>query len=185
MSLLLATIFFFVAQRLNLNAAIQRKTIEVQNAELFLESYANYITSLSEDELTETNIDFNGITGILTHQVNEIKGGLDVGETVEYTIKDGEAKVQWGRCEEGEIGYLFEVSPSETPSSGNCGIYDGVVISEGPSISLSSPEVPLHYKITPQNEALLYDHQWHLHLEYSPNPLQTLEIEKYFIPKKS
>ncbi len=183
MSLLLATVFFFVAQRLNLNAALQRKTIERQNAELFLESYADHITSLSADELTETIIDFEGITGALTHQVNEIKGGLDVGETVEYKVKDGDAKVLWGRCEAGEIGYLFEVNPSETPSSGNCGIYDGVVISSGPVISLTSPEVPLHYKITPQNAAILYDRAWHLSLEYPMNGQQTLKLERDFIPE--
>ena len=185
----LTTIFFFFSQRLNLNTALQRKTMEAQNAELYLDSYANYLASLTFEELKQVAgqiEDGNGLTGTLSNSSKQIKGVVDVGETVTYQVSNGKAKVEWGLCSKNEAGRPFLVEPIETVTPTNCQTaYDqSAETPPSTSFTLKSEVAPVSYKITPMGDAIVYDKTWKMELELIVNPKKTLNLVRSFTPSE-
>ncbi len=184
----LATVFFFFSMRLNANIYSQRETIKYQNARLYFESYIAYIQSQGVAELNgiRGNIDFDGITGTLTNEVEEIVGRLDMAADVTYEVEeiDGfKAKIEWNKC--GEKG-VMEITPAPaTPLiTTNCGSgsYDGLSESNGSPFTLKNLSEPFTYMITPQGKAIIYDREWHLDLELVINFRKKLTTSLTFIP---
>lgn len=183
----LTTVFFFFSQRLNLNAAVQRKSLEQQNAQVFLESYADYLASLTFENLKASagEIDYNGIKGSLTNAATQVKGALDANQTLTHQIGGGPVRVEWGLCINNEAGRVLEVEPIEESLPANCaGGYDQWAETKpSNSVTLTAGAAPVSYKITPIGTAVLYKKEWVMDLEMVINPKKTLSVERIFVPK--
>ncbi len=186
LGLTLTTIFFYFSQRLNLAAAIQRKSIEEQSAVQFLESYADYVESLDAVGLKTLSGDldyYDGlITGTLINQSKTVEGGLDTGEAIEYQA-NGTIIVEWGLCDNNEKGrpLTIEPEPEDEINTGNCGIYDSNTQVTGPTITLSAPLAPLNYRLSPLDNAVIEGNTWHLDLKMQVNNKKILTVEREFI----
>lgn len=185
LSISLTTVFFFFSQRLNMSAMVQRRTIEEQNAKVFLQSYADYVQSLTFNQLVEMAgpIEQDDLTGVLSNAVGQIKGGVDAGQSLTYFVAQGKAKVEWGFCAGDEAGRPFEVTPSDNQKSENCsGGYDQSAEVQN-SFTLTAAQVPVSYRIIPLEGAVLYGQTWQLEL-HQPLAKKTLDLVKNFTPKE-
>lgn len=181
----LTTVFFFFSQRLNLTAMVQRRAIETQNAKVFLQSYADYVQSLTFNQLIDMAgpIEEGDLTGVLSNAVGQIKGGLDGGQSLTYHVGQGKAKIEWGLCAKDEAGRPFEVTPSDNQKSENCsGGYDQSAEVQN-SFTLTAGEIPVSYRIIPTEGAILYDQTWHMELHQKLGQ-KTLDVVKEFTPKE-
>ena len=174
----LATVFFFFSQRLNSNAEAQRETIQYQNARLFFESYVAYVQSLDETDLASLRgpIDFQGITGTLTNEAEEVTGLLDAGQSVTYELSGDatmQAKIEWDACDDEDDVEILEVTPYDGSAETNCAPgfdYDNYALSQtgASSFELTATGAPVGYRIIPMNPATtLYDKEWKLDLSYT------------------
>ncbi len=190
----LTTVFFFFSQRLNFSAVQQRKTIEYQNAKMFLDSYADYLETLDSGELKTIRdtgaISFEGITGTVTNAVNAITGVLDEGDTVKYVISLPELTdkitVSWNLCANDEAGRVFLSDDFDNPITTECNVpgvtYEGTAELTKTPFELSAPMAPVSYKILPLGKAVLYDNYWTADLEISIGLRKKVKVERIFTP---
>lgn len=180
----LMTAFFYFSQRLSLNAATQRTSIENQNARQFLESYAHYLETLPKEALESGQINYEGITGFLTNISSQITGILDVDQAIVYEVKYGKAKVEWANCAQKEVGRTLLIQPSEGAAIGNCVSfeYDGVSEVFSSPFVLTAGEAPVSYRITPLSNAILYNNQWTMDLKIMTPSKKIISIHRIFTP---
>lgn len=185
----LATVFFFFSQRLNSNVAAQRETIQYQNARLYFESYIAYIQSLDAVTLAtlpdaDGNIDFDGISGTLTNKTDEIVGLLDAGDDISYTadLGAGTLQVEWGHnpAEDTDLLEIDGLLAVSVPTP--CGDYCFAVGIGSGSFTLSAPAGPIPYRLSATGDAVLYDTEWQLDLEYSVSFRKKLTTSLTFTP---
>ena len=186
----MTSVFFFLAIRLGVLGGIQRESMEYQNQKAYLQSYVDYIMSLApaELELIKGDIDFDGITGTITNEVNEIVGVLDAGESVEYKF-DGTIDVDWNLCsnnykEDIAIAgteYTHVAPPPPLCSDLSPG-YDDIksTVAVTNPFTIETKGAPIHYKITPVTPTQLLDSQWHLSASIDLGYGKNIEIEKMF-----
>jgi hypothetical protein len=187
MGITLATVFFFFSQRLNLGVANQRKSMEYLNAELLMESYADYLQSLNELQLEALRGDltFEGMTGTLTNETEEITGMLDADAEVTYTATLKPAsyvKVEWGDCPLKDTDLLSINSLIAVPSPGPCSTYGGLTSTTDPSFTLRALSGPINYKLSYVGDAKLYDNEWHLTLESIVSFRKKITLDRTFTP---
>ena len=179
------TVFFFFSQRLNLRAALQHKSIEIQNARDFLESYANYLESLTPEALELIPEEEEGITIKLSNGSTEFKGMVDANDSKTFEVKNGQAKIEFNFCGNQEKGRVLELAGVEASTTGHCGnkSYDGLAISEPDSdFTLKTGNAPISYRITPLDQgASLVSDQWKMHLILEIPGQEPLRIEREFI----
>lgn len=193
MGISLTTVFFFFSQRLNLGTQAQLKSIEAQNAQLFLDSYVDYLTSLSPEQLkaAATSLEeegYEGITGTLIPKSNpQIKGVLDAGQEETYPIENGWATIEWNLCAKGETGRELEVGPVQDEGTSACkAAYERRAESQPSTpFTLKAGPIPVSYKITPMGPALLSTKEWKLDLKLSVNAKKTLSVQRTFSPVES
>lgn len=188
----LATVFFFFAQRLGANVASQRKTMEYQNAKVFLESYVAYIEGLDSLSLGAIRdgdpIDLNGITGTVTNEAETITGILDVGDNISYTADvpsspTDKIQIEWDACP-ADAESLAISSIFAGPASGGClgASYEEGADSDASSFDLTAFGAPTSYKLTAINDAVLYDNKWYLDLEMSLGFRKKFTVHRTFTP---
>jgi hypothetical protein len=168
LGVILTSVFFFFALRLNMNALIQRQATEELNKRAFFESYVGY---LMENPSEINSQEFEGVTVTLTQEVEEIRGVLDVDQEIEYPI-DKAVKVEWNLCsknykmpiEIGEDRYEHATDPSCSTSSPGYDDMQDLTVSN--SLKLKAIGAPTHYRITPQSpNDTVTDNKWHLTAE--------------------
>jgi len=181
----LAVIFFFFSQRLGSNLASQRETIEYQNARLYFESYTTYLQGLgtADLKLLRGGLEFDGISGNLTNETDSIVGMLDMGAEVTYEVEGGDARIEWNLCTKDEEG-IMEISPvTEFFDNGCINNYKTYTLNSGPSFTLKSQGEPFTYRISQQvDEAVIYDNEWQLELEYPLGFRKKLKTSIVFTP---
>lgn len=186
LGLMLTTLFFFVAQRLNFNGALQEKVLEDQEAELFLASFADYIESLSPQDLKPMlgEINYQGITGSLSYSSGPQKGILDAQEMNVILMDEGEVKVEWASCTQGEAGRSLEVEPVAALKQENCknGYEYSAQTSLSSQLTLKAGPAPVSYKLTPLEGNLIYGGLWELRLELKSPTKKMIKLERQFIP---
>jgi len=187
----MTSVFFFLAIRLGGLGGIQRESMEYQNQKAYLESYVEYLMSLApaELELIKGDITFDGITGTITNEVDEIVGVLDAGEIKSYDFDDT-IKIEWNLCDSNTIIENGELEIDKTiGASGNTCVsantdYDGwLTATADPSISLESLGEPFHYRITSTTPSQkITDNFWHLSAEIDLGYGKKIKVEEVFIP---
>ncbi len=182
----LTTAFFFFSQRLNLSTALQRNVLEEQNAQLFLESYADYLESLTFEQLKMAagELNYEGITGTLTNSLPQTKGVLDSNQTLVYNVASGKARIEWALCSNGEAGRLLELEPMDSTGTTDCNAaYERWAESKDATpFSLKAGVIPVSYKIIPLGSAILYDKTWKMDLKLAFSPKKTLSVQRNFVP---
>lgn len=192
----LSAVFFFFAQRLNFNAAVQRKSIAHQNTMQFIESYADYLASLSQAELqtlvTEPNFqdqlniinqNLNGasIVGNLNIVTNEINGKIPPNDSVVHEIHGGDALIEWNLCNL-EDGRPLLVTPNiDSEEFDLCGseIYENRGVLSDVFIEIYTEEAPVSYRITPLEETtMIIDDQWTLDLQIEFSPKKRVRVRR-------
>ncbi|MDH5597427.1 MAG: hypothetical protein OEY44_04935 [Candidatus Peregrinibacteria bacterium] len=192
LGLSLATVFFFFAQRLNMNSANQRDTIQYQNARALIESYADYLSALDAASLSglssELSLLDGAITGTLSNAVPYIEGVLDAGASVSLdasfpTPASDKVKVEWDACPVSATEIL-EISGSPSLASGNCPslAYENSAELTDASFTLTAPAGPVSYRVSPIGGAVILDNKWQLHLEMPVNFRRSITIDKVIIP---
>jgi len=190
----LATVFFFFAQRLNANSAAQRETIKYQNANTLLESYADYLESLSLVDLEAIRdldgpyagtVSFEGITGTVTNVTAQVTGELDEGDVVSFGVipNGGSVTLDWNLCPE-EEGRILKVDGNEAANSGSCaGDYENSVsdLTIDP-LPLEAPYAPVSYRITVVDDAVLLDEAWLIDLEMIIGARKKISINRTVTP---
>lgn len=196
---ILTSVFFFFSMRQRATIAIQQDTADILNKRQYLESYADYIQSLllaELDKLKLSGIDYDGISGTVTNEVNEITGVADVDYqtkpiSIEYNF-GGNIFIEWNKCTGNLKGGLYvnevlyehdkvsECSPP--PVSG----YDDLI---GP-ITVTSPfkiktlNAPFAYHITPKDASThLIDNKWQLDIKSELDYGKKVEVKRYFKAK--
>lgn len=186
LGILMTTAFFFLAQRLNLNASVQSKIAQEQAAELFLNSYADYLQNLPFEDLIlqAGEINYEGIVGNLSNSIPQIKGGLDSNQSISYTVAEGKAKVEWGLCANNEAGLALTVEPVNKVEETNCSTTYSQFAETQPSttFTLTAGDIPVSYRITPLDQAHLYGPEWKLSLELKMDSNKTISLERQFKP---
>lgn len=195
LGLSLATVFFFFSQRLNAGAASQRETIEYQNARLFFESYIAYLQNLSAADLIALRdddggkIDFEGITGTLTNEADEITGVVDAGGTSGEYHFDDEVNIDWNSCANNFKTDLVvgdgtdTIFPHVNNSCPSGGYDDTKVVDVHDPFKLKSNGAPFAYKIystTPDQP--VFDNKWQIDLELSLGFRKKLTTSLTFTP---
>jgi hypothetical protein len=167
----MTSVFFFLAIRLGGLGGIQRESMEYQNQKAYLQSYVDYIMSLTPVQLEtiKGDITFDGITGTITNEVDEIVGVLDAGESDEYKFA-GTIDIEWNLCsnnhkEDIVIAGFEYTHDTATPSCSDASPgYDdsesGIVVID--PFTIEAKSAPIYYKITPVSPTQLFDNQWHL-----------------------
>jgi len=185
----LTTVFFFFSQRLNLNSALQRKSLEISAQKEFIKSYANYLESLDQATLLAMpkQIEFEGITGSLSNEISEIKGMTDVNDTLVFNVTNGQAQVEFNFCGKQEKGRALEITNTESLTIDECGnaAYDGLAVTKANSnFELSSGNAPVSYRITPFDEtAILESKKWRLELDLEQSGENPIRIYREFKTK--
>lgn len=179
----LMTIFFYFSQRLNLNAAFQKRSLEYQNTQAFLTSYADYLEALPANQIQSEHVDYQGITGFITNVSTDVVSELDDHQFMDYEIKYGKVKVEWGRCAYQEVGRELEITPNDGMATGNCGVleYDGVSEVSDSIFKLKAGEAPVGYRLTPIGTAILHQSEWTLDLQLDTPSGRTLTLHRNFI----
>ena len=177
---LLTSVFFFFNMRQRENIAVQRNTSEILNTKAYLESYADYLESLSPVNLKilRDNVDgasFDNITGSVTNIIDEILNVADYGVEINYSI-NGEIYVEWNKCPnppnpnltKGDLyvsNVLYDHDSNNVCDPGED--YDDII---GP-ISVTNPTIktlnsPFEFRITAKDQVTtLEDNNWHIDLE--------------------
>ena len=180
----LATVFFFFSQRLNSNVEAQRETIQYQNARLFFESYVAYIESLDTTTLISLrgDLSFDGITGTLTNEADEIVGRLDMGAEATYEVTDGNARIDWNLCPDEEG--IMEITPVVSAYDNTCtNGYKTYTQTSDASFTLRALGEPFTYKVSPVPDAKIYGPKWQLDLEYNAGFRKKLTTSVSFTPE--
>ncbi len=193
----MASAFFFISMRLGGMGGIQRESIEYKNQEAYLNSYADYLMSLSPAQLETIKGDLNFdqipdttppeyvITGTLTNNVDEITGALDEGGSVEYNFS-GDINVYWNLCSNNNKENIFIEGTEYThhpgsscpPSTSN---YDDVAtVTATDPLTISTKNAPINYKITPVAPTQLIDNVWHLKAKIDLGYGKKIEVERWF-----
>ena len=73
MGFLLTSVFFFFGMSQRKNIEVQRDTAAIMNARMYVNSYADYLESQSGTLTDPTNVDFDGIIGTVTKEVESIQ----------------------------------------------------------------------------------------------------------------
>lgn len=197
MGISLATVFFFFSQRLGANAASQRETMEYLTARIFLESYVDYIQTLDPSDLeilreAPSGISFEGITGTVTNEVENIVDVVDAnGESAEYKFADN-VDIEWNLCassfksdlivdDAGDATYSHVGPPycaAELP-----GYNDETTIDVHIPFKIKSPSAPFQYRITSSTDGqLVFDNKWQLNLELPLGFRKKLTANRIFTP---
>ncbi len=142
LGVLLTTVFFFTATRLQFNASVQRETIAIQNQRAYLESFVEYAKSKGPGVYN-----FEGMNITISDQVDTIEGFLDIGDIVQFTFID-DVTVCWNQgTENGDIIINDDPKGAGVPCS-NSGSYSSTVaISDGVPLKLQTLQAPLHYYV--------------------------------------
>ncbi|PIZ72021.1 hypothetical protein COY07_03835 [Candidatus Peregrinibacteria bacterium CG_4_10_14_0_2_um_filter_43_11] len=193
LGVMLTSVFFFFGTRLQRTASIQRSTIAYQNQKNYLKSYAEYIKTLSMDQLGSlTTADLNEvngnneITGTINHAANSIEGFLDSGESRTYTdLPNEKMLIEWNLCnleQEGDLIINNETLKNHIPNCGG-GTYDentAVTITDT-QLTLTAISGPFNYRLSTESGTMLTDVNWHLNLSIPLPFKETFKIEETFI----
>jgi hypothetical protein len=172
----LTSVFFFLAVRQRATVTVQRDTIELINEREFIESYASYLMNNPSEKPV---IDFDGITGSLTQNVEEITGTLDINETATFHF-DGRITLEWNACDTPARGDIqinnstytsFESVPCET-------FHDlAGPVNVGNPFTLRTLNAPLAYRIKGDG---LRDNEWHLDLASEKSLIKPVSVVTRF-----
>ena len=169
----LTSVFFFFAMRQRAAIAIERDTAAILNARTYVESYAGYLENLSESDLNNIkgSVDFDGIRGTITNEVDEIESAVDFEATATYEFS-GDIYIEWNKCSNNLKGDLkLNDALYKTKGTGctNSKDYDDVIgpISlSGTSFDIETMNAPFKYRITEKTGAsTLVDNKWHMNLK--------------------
>ena len=188
LGIILTSTFFFFAVRLNANTAIQRNSIIHQNQKAYLKSYADYLETLTEIELS--NIVLPGdIKGSITNQTNEITGVLDSGEDITYNFV-GDINIDWNLCSNNQKGDILIDGTEYLHDTAECGIevegYDDITSAPVTVINpftITAPNAPIQYKITAGAGTQLLDNKWTINFSVDTEYGKKIEIKKVFMPQ--
>jgi len=199
----LSSAFFFFAVRLGNSGIMQRAAVEKQGAKAFLESYADYITSLKSSDPSALEAmagDFHFdeiapsqylINGTLTKELDVITGTLDSGEPITFNFS-GTINVDWNLCtsnQKGNIeinGIVYEHDDTAgnecSPTSAG---YDDPTSTVGINVpnpfTIKAVDAPFHFRITSSGAGTqLVDTKWHLNAEIELGYGRKVEVEKTF-----
>jgi len=192
LGLSLATVFFFFAQRLNMNSANQRDTIQYQNARALIESYADYLSSLDGVSLSSLNGNLSlmdgAITGTLSNEVPYIERVLDAGASVSLdasfpTPASDKVIVEWDACPV-SVTEILEIDVEPPIVDGGCGgsDYENSADVTDTAFTLTAPAGPVAYRVSPIGGAVILDNKWQLHLEMPVNFRRTITIDRVIRP---
>lgn len=178
LGLLLTSVFFFFSMRQRAMVNVQRDTATIQNAKLFLESYADYLENKCKGVgcASDPTINSDSITGTVTQKVASIENAVDFGKQQEYKFT-GSIYVEWNKCLKTGVqdfsGDLLvnDVLYNHSIESG-CAAneeYDDVIgpisVSGTPTpFTIKTLNTPFDFRIKPQGGIQLIDNQWHLDL---------------------
>ncbi|MBN2095770.1 hypothetical protein JW752_00010 [Candidatus Peregrinibacteria bacterium] len=177
---LLTSVFFFFAFGQRKNIEEQRKTVDILNARMYLESLADYFQKYPG----EKNTTYDNVRTVLTQNVQSIEGVADVGieGAAEYQFS-GPIFVEWNRCASNLKGDLVVNGVVYKHDAGDecdiTGEYDDVA---GP-ISVTSPfkietlNRPFFFRINGDN---LKDNEWHLTLTTDIGYGKEIRVERTF-----
>ncbi len=186
---LLTSVFFFFSMRQRANIAVQRDTAEILNTKAYLESYADYLESLSLADLETTKnngISFDNITGTVTNKVDEIVDVADFGSPKNYTF-DGDIYIEWNKCSDSSTGDLYVsdvLYKHNKPATCVQGYYD----IEGP-LSVSNPKIetlntPFEFRITAKDSnTTIKDNNWYTNLEVDMGYGNKVKLNRTFKPE--
>ncbi len=197
----LSAVFFFFAQRLNFNAAVQRKSITHQNTTKFIESYADYLESLTDAELEtliiEPNfqnelqiindqLDNEVVSGSLSNSTSSINGKVPPNNSiVNHEIQGGDALLEWNLCnleDDRELSISLVMSDEEFDLC-ESNIYQnrGVLSGDPIELELETTNTPVSYRITPyppEAETSFTSDQWILDLQIEFSPRKRVRIRR-------
>jgi hypothetical protein len=195
MGISLAVVFFFFSVRLNASVASQRETMVYLNARLLMDSYADYVETLSlgdlEDMKAAGSIDFNGFTGTLTNDAEEITGTVDAfADSPVYKFTDN-ISIEWNLCSNNFKADLVLVNGTETLSphvDNPCTPdgYDDLItadVAEATPFSFKSNGIPFEYRIkstTPDQS--VPGNEWQLNLEMPLGFRKKITVSRTFTP---
>jgi hypothetical protein len=187
LGLLLTSVFFFFSMRQRMMLSVQRDTAAMQNAKLFLESYADYLEKLCKGGGCASDpktVDSDGTKGSVTQKVDSIENLVDFGQGQEQDyIFGGSIYVSWNRCSDAMKGDLLVnevLYKHQAPTT--CKDYDDLI---GP-INVTSPftirtqSAPLYFKIKAAAGTQLIDNQWHLELSKDLDYGNKVTIQRTF-----
>lgn len=176
LGMIMTSVFLFMAIRLSKTNGLKRETLDFLQQKAYAQSYVGYLKQLETQELegvrdSESGIDYDGITGVLTNEVEEIKGYLDHGQSITLPI-DGGRIIEWNECvqgilkEQGELvsspdfsSHFVDGCSDDPPDS-----YDQTGIVHGnDTFTLTSIGEPTHYRIT--SNGSFFSDQWNLNVE--------------------
>ncbi len=177
----LTSVFFFFGMRQRMNVEVQRDTAEILNTRAYLKSFADYLESNNTDwDSGPDDINaFDGITGYMTQNVDEIPGFVDTGIVDTYNFSD-EIFIEWNKCEDGLYGDLIL---NDVPyHSDKISCTDGYADVAGPfdisgSLEIKTLNAPFQYRITGPN---LVDNKWHLEISTKLTYGKKIKVERVF-----
>ena len=193
---LLTSVFFFFSMRQRANITVQRDTAEILNTKAYLESYADYLESLSSAKLEDIrdkagDATFDNITGTATNEVDEIVDIADFGSLKSYTF-DGDIYVEWNKCSgDSECsgasnGDLYVKNVLYKHESAVC--IQGYCDIVGP-ISVANPEIetlnsPFKFRITAKDSSTtIEDNNWYTNIGVDLGYSNKVKINRTFKPK--
>jgi hypothetical protein len=166
LGLLLTSVFFFFSMRQRAMLNVQRDTTTIQNAKLFLESYADYFEA--HPSSSPTFID--SVTGSMTKNVDAIENAVDFGNEQEYAFTGAISfYVEWNRCSEAKGDLLINeilYKSADHSTASPCKEYGNSVgpISATTSLKIETLNTPFFFRIKPASGSQLVDNRWHLEL---------------------
>jgi hypothetical protein len=193
--------FFFLATRMSGMGGITRETMEYTNQKVYLESYVDYIMSLTPAQLEtiKGNLSFDQIStdplkyiinGTLTNEVDEITGVLDEGGVSAPYKFAGIINIEWNSCTNNNredivingVPYAHIPPPPPLCSDTSPG-YDDKALSVSVSnpFTISTKGAPVYYRIT--NAAVggkLPSDTWHLKASIDLGYGKKVEVEGWF-----
>ena len=183
MGFLLTSVFFFFGMSQRKNIAVQRDTAAILNARMYVNSYADYLESQSATLNDPTNVDFDGITGTVTKQVESIQSVADLGAEMTYKF-DGTIFVEWNKCNKnlkGDLvvnGVTYEHDADNECTSTADG-YDDVIgpITVPDPFTVETLNAPFYFQTAGNN---MKDNKWHLNLGTSLRYSKKIKVERVF-----
>jgi len=197
LGLLLTSVFFFFGMRQRAMINVQRDTATIQNAKLFLESFADYLENKkTETDLKppDTNDKLKGITAKLTQRVGSIESAVDFGTGKQQAYKfTGSIYVEWNKC--AKVGFqdssgdllVSDVLYKHSKLSG-CAAneeYDDVVgpisvIGDPLPFTIKTLNAPFDFRIKPVGLTQLIDNQWHVDLSMDLDYGKKVTVKRTF-----
>ena len=165
------------------NIAVQRDTTAILNARMYVNSYADYLESQSATLNGTINVDFDGIIGTVTKEVESIQGVADLGAEVIYKF-DGTIFVEWNKCKKnlkGDLVVKGVTYPHKTDDEceSTADGYDDIIgpITVPNPFTVETLNAPFYFQIAGNS---IKDNKWHLELSTSLRYSKKIKVERIF-----